>query len=188
MGQTEDLRLLSFVNDIDVNFVGIKKKENNVYEGKLSEIKNAVDALRKTPPTKLVEYVFEKVPRGFMQDSVIERVYESQASQCLVEMANGEIVTASKDAKICVWKEEETEDKTQFAYVKTQTNVTSAGAVICLIILDDEDNNIATSSKSDNSIKIWAIHDGMRFISALKRHTKPVRSMARLNNSKFMSG
>lgn len=187
VGQTEDLRLLSFVNDIDVNFVGIKKAENNVYECKLSEIKNAVDALRKMPPTKLVEYVFEKVPRGFVQDSVIELVYESQTSLCLVEMSNGELVTASKDAKICVWKEEETEDKTQFAYVKTQSNVTSAGAVICLLLLDDEDN-IATSSKSDNSIKIWATHDGVRFISALKRHTKPVRSMARLNNGKFMSG
>ena len=186
VSQTEDLRLLSFVNDIDVNFIGIKKVDCNMYDNKLIEIKNVVDALRKKPKTKLIEYMFEKVPRGFVQDSVIERVYESQCSPCLIEMSNGALVTASKDSKICVWKEQETEDKTQFVYVKTESNITSAGAVICLLLLDGD--NIATSSKSDNSIKIWSTNEGIQFLSSLKRHTKPVRSMARLPRDKFMSG
>ena len=67
--QTEDLQLLSFFNDIDVNFIRVKKVDCNVYDNKLIEIKNIVDdALRKTPKTKLIEYMFEKVPRGFVQD------------------------------------------------------------------------------------------------------------------------
>ena len=51
------------------NFISVKKVDCNVYDNKLIEIKNIVDdGLRKTPKTKLIEYMFEKVPRGFVQD------------------------------------------------------------------------------------------------------------------------
>ena len=184
--KSTDLRLLSFINDIDVDFMGIKRTDSSDYDKRLSDIKQSVDALRQSLHLKLIEYNFNKIPRGYVQDYLISNVHESQGTPCLLELNDGRLVTASQDFKIRVWTEQENEDKTGFEYVNTCTNSTNAGTVICLLLLDNGD--IVTSSKSDNAIKIWAIQRSVNLIATLSKHTKPVRAMANLTKGTFITG
>ena len=184
--KSTDLRLLSFINDIDVDFMGIKRSDTSEYDKKLLAIQQSVDTLRQSLHLKLIEYDFNKIPRGYVQDCLISNVHESQGFPCLLELNDGRLVTASQDLKIRVWTEKENEDKTGFEYVNTCISPPNAGSVICLLLLDNGD--IVTSSKSDNAIKIWAIRHNVDLIATLTKHTKPVRAMANLNKSSFISG
>ena len=184
--KSTDLRLLSFINDIDMDFMGIKRVDSSDYDKKLSDIKQRVNDLRQSLQFKLIEYNFNRIPRGYVQDYLIPNVHESQSVPCLLELNDGRLVTASQDFKIRVWTEKENEDETGFEYVNTCSNSTSAGNVICLLLLDNGD--IVTSSKSDNAIKIWAIQRSVNLIATLSKHTKPVRAMANLAKGAFISG
>ena len=166
--------------------MGIKRTDSSDYDKRLSDIKQSVDALRQSLHLKLIEYNFNKIPRGYVQDYLISNVHESQGTPCLLELNDGRLVTASQDFKIRVWTEQENEDKTGFEYVNTCTNSTNAGTVICLLLLDNGD--IVTSSKSDNAIKIWAIQRSVNLIATLSKHTKPVRAMANLTKGTFITG
>ena len=186
LASTKNLRLVSFLNDIKDEFMGIKSVDSSAYDTKLNEIKNSIESLRKaTSKKKLIEYNFNTIPHSFVQDCIISGVNEGEGVPNVVQLKDGKLVTASQDSKIKIWTEHEKER--QFEFVNTHTISSSVGKVVCLLLL--EDDNIVTSASNETSVKVWTVKGSSNnLIATLSRHSKPVRAMCNLQDGKFITG
>ena len=178
---TKNINLLRYVNSINKELSDIEIKKDEIFYNKLDNIKNSLSNLKLEKINFTAQFNFTEVSKNYKVEQIIEKSHDKLING-IFEIDNNKILTGSLDYTIKIWKEKDN----KFENIKTTRGI--CGAICCMTQLSD--GSILTSAANNNNINIWTRQGEDNFIikQSLSSHTKPVLTLAQLENGKIISG
>ena len=181
--ESVDINYLRYIFSIpnEISSIEIIKSEEIFHE--LEKIKNSINSLKLDNSGFNTKLNFSKIKRGFKIEQIIEKSHEKLLNGIL-ELSNNKIITGSLDFSMKIWQEQ----NHKFESIKIIKG--QCGAICSMTKLSN--NNIVTTAANNNNINIWSPQnnedDNYVITQSLSSHSKPVLTIAELQNGKLISG
>ena len=181
--ESVDINYLRYIFSIpnEISSIEIIKSEEIFHE--LEKIKNSINSLKLDNLGFNTKLNFSKIKRGFKIEQIIEKSHEKLLNG-IFELSNNKIITGSLDFSMKIWQEQ----NHKFESIKKIKG--QCGAICSMTKLSN--NNIVTTAANNNNINIWSPQnnedDNYVITQSLSSHSKPVLTIAELQNGKLISG
>ena len=125
---------------------------------------------------------FSKIKHGYKIDQLIEKAHDKLLNGIL-ELSDNKFITGSLDFTMKIWQEN------NHKFESIQKIKGQCGAICSMTKLSN--GSIVTTAANNNNINIWSSQggdDNYVIAQSLSSHTKPVLTIAELQNGKLLSG
>ena len=178
---TNNINLLRYVNSISNELSDIEIKKDDNFYFKLDNIKNSLDNLKLKKINFEAKFNFTEISKNYKIQQIIEKSHDKLING-IFEIGNNKVITGSLDYTLKIWEEK----NNKFESIKKIKGI--CGAICCMAKLND--GSLMTSAANNNNINIWVRQgeDNYTVKQSLSSHTKPVLTLAQLENGKIISG
>ena len=181
--ESTDINYLRYIFSIpnEISSLEIIKSEEIFHE--LEKIKNSINSLKLDNSGFSTKLNFSKIKRGYKIEQLLENSHEKLLNG-IFELSNNKLITGSLDYSMKIWQEK----NHKFESIKSIKG--QCGAICSMTKLSN--NNIVTTAANNNNINIWSSEnnedDNYVITQSLSSHSKPVLTIAELQNGKLISG
>ena len=178
---SNNINLLRYVNSIANELSDIEIKKDDLFYNQLDDIKSSLDNLKVKNINFSAKFIFSDVSKNYKIEQIVEKSHDKLING-IFEIDNNKIITGSLDYTMKIWQE----NNNKFENIKIIKGI--CGAICNMATL--KDGNLVTSAANNNNINIWAKQGENNFIikQSLSSHSKPVLTIAELENGKLISG
>ena len=178
---TKDINLLRYASSISNELSDIEIKKDEKFFNKLDNIKDSLDNLKQEKINFSANFKFTEISKKYKIEQIIEKSHDKLING-IFEISNNKIITGSLDYTLKIWEEK----NNKFENIKKIKGI--CGAICCMTKLND--GSIVTSAANNNNINIWTKQGEDNYVvkQSLSSHSKPVLTLAQLDNGKIVSG
>ena len=180
--ESTDIAHLRYIFSIqnEISSIEIIKSEELFHE--LEKIKNSITSLKLEDSGFNTKINFSKIKHGYKIDQLIEKAHDKLLNGIL-ELSDNKFITGSLDFTMKIWQEN------NHKFESVQKIKGQCGAICSMTKLSN--GSIVTTAANNNNINIWSSQggdDNYVIAQSLSSHTKPVLTIAELQNGKLLSG
>ena len=180
--ESTDIAHLRYIFSIpnEISSIEIIKSEEIFNE--LEKIKNSITSLKLEDSGFNTKINFSKIKHGYKIDQFIEKAHDKLLNG-IVELSDNKFITGSLDFTMKIWQEN------NHKFESIQKIKGQCGAICSMTKLSN--GSIVTTAANNNNINIWSSQggdDNYVIAQSLSSHTKPVLTIAELQNGKLLSG
>ena len=176
-----NINLLRYVNSITDELSDIEIKKDEAFYNKLNNIKNSLETLKSEKINFHAKFNFSQISKNYKIEQMLEKAHEKLING-IFEIGNNKVITGSLDYTLKIWEEK----NNKFENIQKIKGI--SGAICSMIKLND--GGLITSAANNNNINIWEKQGENNYTikQSISSHTKPVLTLAQLENGKIISG